>query len=264
MKLRSHKTLKSAIGFTRQKERRRYHKVLSLLLNSKAVEFGLVIALHYIRGGYECVYQEGISMEKPIRIVVYFDYLCPWCYIATVRLQCLEEEYGNKISISWRSYPLVVREMPNRFISSHSVESRCRAALEEDKISFSSWNPDEPYPASSMPALRAAKCAQLQGGEAFRRFHIALFRAFFEEGMNIGEREVLISLAKKARLDVEKFNSDFSSRSLEEEVLAEYEDGRAKYEGWGIPIVVVGRRYPIAGAVPITLYRRAIDLCLAS
>ena len=138
-----------------------------------------------------------------------------------------------------------------------------RVALDEDKISFSPWNPDEPHPASSMPAFRAAKCAQLQGGEAFQCFHIALFRAFFEEGMNISERDVLISLAKKTGLDIERFNSDFSSKSLEEEILAEYEDGRAEYEGWGIPIVVVGGRYPIAGAVPITIYRRAIELCVA-
>lgn len=203
-------------------------------------------------------------MEKPIKIVVYFDYLSPWCYIAAVRLQCLEEEYGNKISISWISYPLVVRNIPKRLISPHSVESRRRAALEEDKISFIPWNPDQPYPDSSMPALRAAKSAQLQGGEAFRRFHIALFRAFFEEGINISERRVLINLAKKTGLDVERFNSDFSSKPLEEEIMAEYEDGRAKYEGWGIPIVMVGGRYPIAGAVPISIYRRAIDLCLAS
>jgi predicted DsbA family dithiol-disulfide isomerase len=203
-------------------------------------------------------------MKEPIKIVVYLDYLSPWCYIATIRLQKLEEEYGNKINISWRSYPLVVQEIPNRLISSHSVESRRRAALEEDRISFSPWSPDVPYPASSMPALRAAKCAQLQGEEAFKRFHIALFRAFFEEGMNIGEREVLISLAKKTGLDVEKFSFDFSQKLLEEEVLAEYEDGRAEYEGWGIPIVVIGGRYPIAGAVPIAIYRRAIDLCLAS
>jgi len=202
-------------------------------------------------------------VEKPIEIVVYFDYLSPWCYIAAFRLQCMEQEYGNQISTSWRSYPLVVREIPNRLISSHSVESRRRAALEEDKINFSSWNPDQPYPASSMPALRAAKCARLQGGEAFRRFHIALFRAFFEEGMNISERDVLISLAKKTELNIERFKSDLSSKSLEEEILAEYEAGRAEYEGWGIPIVVVGGRYPIAGAVPITIYRRSIDLCLA-
>jgi predicted DsbA family dithiol-disulfide isomerase len=75
---------------------------------------------------------------------------------------------------------------------------------------------------------------------------------------------VLIGVAKKTGLDVERFSSDFSRSLLEEEVLAEYEEGRAEYEGWGIPIVIVGERYPITGAVPIALYRRAIDLCLAS
>lgn len=203
-------------------------------------------------------------MKEPVKIVVYSDYLSPWCYIAAVRLYELEEEYGNRINITWRSYPLVVEEIPNRRISPHSVESRRRAVSEEDKISFSPWNADEPYPASSMPALRAVKCAQLQGEEAFQHFHMALFRAFFEESMNIADREVLIGLAKRTGLDVERFSSDFSRSLLEEEVLAEYEEGRAEYEGWGIPIVIVGGRYPITGAVPIALYRRAVDLCLAS
>jgi predicted DsbA family dithiol-disulfide isomerase len=202
-------------------------------------------------------------MKEPVEVVVYYDYLSPWCYIAAVRLRKLEEEYGNKIRISWRSYPLVIQEIPNRLISAHSIESRHRAALEEDTVNFSPWNPDKPYPASSMPALRAAKCAQLQGEEAFQRFHMALFKAFFEEGMNISEWEVLISLAKKTGLDVERFSADFSRKLLEEEVLAECEEGRAEYEGWGIPTVVVGGRYPTAGAVPIAVYRRAIDLCLA-
>jgi predicted DsbA family dithiol-disulfide isomerase len=203
-------------------------------------------------------------MKEPIRIVVYSDYLCPWCYIATVRLHELEKEYGNKINISWKSYPLVRQEIPDRLINPHSVDSRYRAALEEDKISFSPWNPDRPYPSSSMPALQGAKCAKLQGEEDFQKFHVALFKAFFVDGLNIGASDVLISIAKNTGLDIERFCSDLSRKSFEKEILAEYEEGRAEYEGWGIPIVVVGGRYPITGAVPIALYHRAIDLCLAS
>ena len=238
--------------------------MLSLLLNLRVLESYPVIVLHYVKAGYGRSYQGGISMKEPIKIVVYFDYLSPWCYIAAVRLQMLKGEYGNKINTSRRSYPIVVHEIPNRLISSHSVESRRRAALEEDKISFNPWKLDEPYPASSIPALRAAKCAQLQGEEAFQRFHMALFRAFFTDGMNIGEQEVLISLAKKTGLNVERFISDFSRGLLDEKVLAEYADGQTEYEGWGIPLVVIGGRYPIAGAVPIAIYKRAIDLCITS
>ncbi len=144
----------------------------------------------------------------------------------------------------------------------HSAMSWRRAALEE-KINFTPWNPSHTYPTSSMPALQATKCAQLQGEEAFQRFHKALFQAFFEGSMNISEREVLVSLARKTGLDVERFSSDFDQGLQEKEVLADYEDARAEYEDWGIPLVIVEDRYPIVGAVPIDMYHRAINLCLA-
>ena len=147
--------------------------------------------------------------------------------------------------------------------SEHSADSWHRAAQEEN-INFTPFDSSHTYPTSSMPALRATKCAQLQGEEAFQRFHKAVFHAFFEGSMNISEREVLVSLARKTGLDVERFSSDFDQGLQEKEILADYEDARAGYEGWGIPLVIVEDRYPIVGAVPVDMYRRAINLCLAS
>lgn len=146
----------------------------------------------------------------------------------------------------------------------HSIEARHRADLEEEDINVRPWDPGETHPTSSMPALQAAKCAQLQGEPAFIRFHIALFKAFFEESRNISDRQVLLSLAKKAGLDVEKFISDFDQGLTEKEVLAEYEEVQAQYYGWGVPLAIVGDRYPVMGASPIAVYRRAVDLSLAS
>lgn len=149
-------------------------------------------------------------------------------------------------------------------ISPHSDEGRRRAALEEKSISFRPWDPGQPYPTSSMPALRAAKCAQLQGEEEFERLHIALFKAFFEDSRNISDREVLLSLAEDAGLDVERFSSDFDRGSQESKILAEYQDAKREYEGWGVPLAIIGDHYPVMGAAPIDMYRRAIDLCLTS
>jgi len=157
----------------------------------------------------------GVSMKEPVKIFVYSDYICPWCYIATVRLLEIKEEYGDKVNISWRSYPLVPGEIPNRRITPHSAEGRRRADLEEETISFEPWDADQAYPSSSMPALRAAKCAQLQGEEAFHHFHISLFKAFFEESRDISDRQVLLSLAEEAGLDVERFSSDFDHSKRE-------------------------------------------------
>lgn len=205
-----------------------------------------------------------VSMKEAVKVAIYFDYVCPWCYIAAVRLQQIKEEYGDKISISWISYPLLLVENPDRRITPHSAESRGRAKLEEETASFKSWDTSQAYPASSIPALQAGKCARLQGEEAFLRFHSLLFKAFFEENRNISDRQVLVSLAEEAELDVERFSSDFDQGSQVNEVLAESEDGRDKYGGWGIPLVIIGDRYPVMGAAPIAMYRRGIDLCLAS
>ena len=148
--------------------------------------------------------------------------------------------------------------------SPHSIEARQRANLEEEDISIIPWDPGEKYPSSSMPALQAAKCAQLQGEQLFIYLHMALFKAFFEESRNISDRQVLISLAREAKLDVEKFGSDFDQGSMEKEVLAEYKEVQAQYHGWGAPLAIIGDRYPVMGASPIAVYRRAIDLGLAS
>ena len=155
----------------------------------------------------------------------------------------------------------MIENVPGRLISPHSTESRKRANDEEEV--FRPWDDNLPYPSSSMPAQIASKCASLQGKESFECFHDAVFKAFFRDCRDISDGEVLTSLAANVGLDVERFRADYSSGSQENVVLAEYEESRSEYEGWGVPLAIVGGRFPLVGAVPIEMYRRAIDLCLA-
>jgi predicted DsbA family dithiol-disulfide isomerase len=157
---------------------------------------------------------------------------------------------------------LVLGELPTRAISEHSAESRQRANLEEPGF-FCPWNESQPYPVSSMPAQIASKCALRQGEAAFERFHEAVFRALFEECRDISDGGVLLALAGEAGLDVDRFRADLQDGTAEAEVLAEYEEARSQYVGWGVPLAIVGGRYPVAGAVPEAIYRRAVDLSLA-
>ena len=197
----------------------------------------------------------------PIDITVYSDYLCPWCCVLAVRLRRVKEEHGDNVSITWKSRPLMVGDIPGRQISPHSVESRKRAGLEEEGL-FNPWDESQPYPSSSMPAQIASKCALLQGEEAFERFHEAAFKAFFRDCRDISNREVLIALATDTGLDMEKFYADFASDERQEEVLADVEEVKSQYEGWGVPLTVVGGRMPIEGAAPTAVYSRAVAVCL--
>ncbi len=117
-------------------------------------------------------------------------------------------------------------------------------------------------PISSLPALVAGRCAQLQGAEAFERYHFALLRAPIEENRDISSREVLLSIAEENGLDVGRFTYDFDSGQLETEVLAEYEEINKDRQFSGLPTVIIGDRVMFEGAVPVEMYRQAIERLL--
>ena len=197
----------------------------------------------------------------PVSITVYSDYLSPWCCVLAARLQRVKEEYGQSISIIWKSRPIMIDDVPDRKISDHSVKSRMRAGFEEEGL-FNPWDENKPYPSSSMPAQVASKCALLQGEEPFEHFHNALFRAFFQDCCDISDRQVLFALAADAGLDMQRFHKDIESDERWQEVMTDVEEVRSQYEGWGIPLTIVGGQMPIEGAAPTEVYRRAVEVCL--
>ena len=134
--------------------------------------------------------------------------------------------------------------------------SRIRAAQEEPGLVFSPWL-NAPPPSASMPALEAGRCARYQGGDAFERFHFALFRAYFDLSRDISSRSVLLSLAKDAGLDLARFASDLEGGRARAELAEQAE--RVGSDFTGVPTVVFGKGLPLVGAVPIEVYRRALE-----
>ncbi len=115
-----------------------------------------------------------------------------------------------------------------------------------------------------MLALVAGKCAEKQGSDAFERFHQAVFDAFFVECRDISNRDVLFELAAGAGLDVSRFSQNLDENWGEAAVLTDLAEARRDFDGWGIPLVVIGDGFPLVGAVPVEIYRRAVDRCLVT
>lgn len=177
--------------------------------------------------------------------------------MAAVRLQDIRQEYAGLVTISWKSMPLRLGDSVAR-PTQHSIEGRLRARAEEPRCNFSLELPSD-YPASSLPALQAGKCAQLQGDDAFERMHMALFRAYFEQSQNIASREVLDQVAKEAGLDAARFWADMDSGQGRSEVAGEFREFLSEYSGFGIPLAVLPDGYPLQGAVPTAYYRHCVE-----
>jgi predicted DsbA family dithiol-disulfide isomerase len=199
-------------------------------------------------------------MTGPVRLDVFSDYLCPWCYNAAVRLREIEADYGDRVSVHWRAFPLIPGEQPDRRVTQKTRDGWQRIGAEEPRARFLSPTLDAPLPSSSIPAQTAAKCAERQG--AFPPFHDRLFTALFRDGLDIGRPDVLRDLAHEVGLDLARFETDYAGEAYEA-VLRDCAEGAAWFGVSALPTVVLNEKLSLVGAVPTERYRLLIDWILA-
>ena len=130
---------------------------------------------------------------------------------------------GDRLRVEWHSFPL---EQVN---SGQGPEWKL-------------WEQPDEYKSRGLWAFRGGEAARLQGGELFERFHIALLRARHGENWDIASFEVLIEVAKKAGLDVDRFRQDLSNRSLLAKIGEDYMRGAKEHGIWGTPTLLFNGR----------------------
>ena len=198
-------------------------------------------------------------MER-VELVVYSDYLCPWCYLAEHRLRALRVELGAALSLEWRSF--LLRPRPDesrdllRFV--RYTQSWLRPAAEPDAPRFRVWESTEGPPTHSVPPHLVAKAAAQLGSEAFDAVHERLLRAYFEQSRDISRAETLQAIWSEAGLPAPEF-----ARSLAPELLrqtaAEHQEA-AELGVTGVPAVrVAGSDAFVLGAQPLAVYRRWVE-----
>jgi predicted DsbA family dithiol-disulfide isomerase len=179
-----------------------------------------------------------------------------------VRLRDVERAYGDRVQVHWRAFPLIPGEQPGQRVTERTREGRQRVAAEESRAEFVPPPLDAPLPASSVPALTAAKCAERQGAAAFARLHDRLFTAHFRDHVDIGRPEALWGLAREAGLDLARFEADYTGEAYEA-VLRDCAEGAAWFGVSALPTVVLGEKVSLVGAVPAERYHQLIDWLLA-
>jgi predicted DsbA family dithiol-disulfide isomerase len=202
-------------------------------------------------------------VSAAVRVDVFSDYLCPWCYNAAVRLREIEEAYGDRVRIHWRAFPVIPDDKPGRLATEQTRTGRARVAAEEPRACFVPPAVGTALPASSLPALVAARCAQAQGDVAFRRLHDRLFVAHFRDNLDIGRPEVLRQLAGECGLDLPRLERDYAAGEAYQAVLADYAEGAAWFGVSAIPAVIFDEKVSLVGAVPAERYRAILDWILA-
>ena len=203
-------------------------------------------------------------MEGPVRLIVTSDYLCPWCYVAAVRLRRLSEEFGDRVALEWRSFLLRPYPDPSRTLEQFRTYTRSweRPAAEPDAPTFRVWLSDAGPPSHSMPPHLVAKAAAALGPDAFERVHARLLGAYFGENRDITDAGTLVRLWEEVGLPAGEF-ARAGDQALVEAVVREHNE--AVSQGvTGVPAVrMAGNDVPMLGALPFESYRRWVERALA-
>ena len=115
-----------------------------------------------------------------------------------------------------------------------------------------------PLTPSTRLALEATEFAKQHG--AFDAFHRAAYSAFWAEGKNLGDTQVLLDLSEQVGLDSAALDQALKERQLETQVLEQFEEAQ-EMGIHGIPAFLVGR-YLFTGAQPYPLFQRVAKVAL--
>jgi predicted DsbA family dithiol-disulfide isomerase len=208
------------------------------------------------------------NTDQPIKIEVYADIACPWCYIGLRRLDAaLAERPHIAVERHWRPFQLRP-EMPIEGIEwGEFVETKFGGASRAE-IAFArvgeAGAPDGirfrfdlmKRAPNTLDAHRLVLFAVEQGREW--ETAIALYTAYFEQGRDISSRAVIAEIASELGYDGEEVTAYLESAKNRDEV-TESQDLAHRLGINGVPFYVLNNQYGISGAQPVELFVAALD-----
>lgn len=196
------------------------------------------------------------------KVTVWSDYVCPFCYLETPVLRRLRDEMSDRVTVEWRAFELRPEPVPTLDPESgylDDVWARAVMPMAEERGVEIRRPPVQPR---SREALETAEFAREKG--AFDRVHGRLFEAFFREGRDLGDREVLAGVAESAGLSGDELEAALREDRYTEKVLQDQVEARELGVS-GVPALFVAppdvpleEARVVEGAQPYDTVRRAV------
>ncbi|MEK7344997.1 MAG: DsbA family oxidoreductase [Pseudomonadota bacterium] len=195
---------------------------------------------------------------KPVQVDVYFDLICPWCWIgkthlSTARRLLAQQAPGVQVQLRWHSVQLIPQVPPQgwpyqafyeqrlggpeavrlRRAQVQAAAARAGLTMQHERIAV--------FPNTWRAHRLLAYSAQQQPDQPDRHEALldALFEAFFVQGLDIGDSQVLAQLAQAHGVD-----------STEAEAFDAPPVWSMPDDTSGVPLFVFNQRQVVSGAQP--------------
>ena len=203
-----------------------------------------------------------------VKLDIISDPICPWCYIGKTLLdQAMAQRPDHPFEIEWHPFQLNP-DMPAEGMDRREYletkfggkEGAIRAyapVLERAEaaglaIDFAAIKRTP----NTLDAHRLLHWAGIEGCQD--RMAMALFRAYFNEGRDIGDPEVLADLADSLSLDGAMIQRLLATEADRDGIRAR--DAQFRQMGiTGVPTFIVGGQHAVPGCQPAELWVKVID-----
>jgi len=205
-----------------------------------------------------------------MRVEIWSDVACPWCYVGTLRFERAVAETGVDVEVVYRSFeldpsvprdgdaPPLVDYLAKKFGSRERVAAaheRLAAAGEELGIDFQ-W--------SRMRRANTFDCHRLltwaletAGAESQRALKKAMLRAYFTDGAVMTDHDVLVGLVAEVGLDADEARAVLASDRYDADVRTAREHAHRNGIA-AVPTFIVEGEYMLQGALETESWVRAL------
>lgn len=202
-----------------------------------------------------------------IRLDIFSDPVCPWCYIGKANLdRALEAHADHPFRIEWHPFQLNP-DMPAEGVDKHDylaakfgedrlVQMHLRLK-EASRAAGAEIDPDTPRRIpNTLNAHRLIHWAGLEGRQT--AVVSAIMRAYWREGRDIGNAAVLADVAAAAGMDRAVTARLLASDADADDIRARDSDARAKGVS-AVPTFLIAQHYVVSGAQPPEVWARVIE-----
>lgn len=205
-----------------------------------------------------------------MKVEIWSDYACPFCYIGKRRFEGALNQFAHKeeVEVIFRSFELDphaekdVQINMDQLLAAKYGMSLEQAKAANDNVTRQAaevglaYHMDTVVPTNTFDAHRLTHFAEKHGkmGEMSER----LFRAFFTESKHLGDRDMLSKLAAEVGLSQEDVLAMLDSDDYVQGVRAD-ENEATQLGVRGVPFFVINRKYAVSGAQPHEVFVEALQ-----
>jgi predicted DsbA family dithiol-disulfide isomerase len=213
---------------------------------------------------------QATEERTPLRIDLFADLVCPWCYLGSERLERVLAALGRPAEVIHHPFMLDPKtpeagdDIPARLQRKYGVPpealwARLEAEARKSGLELDLSKQRLSYPTARAHALLAA--AEAKGTQ--RALLRALYRAYFQDARNINDPAVLADVAAGHGFtadEVARITGDDAALS------AVRDEARAAAAAGinGVPFFVFEERVAVPGAQPEAVLRQAIDQAVST